>query len=132
MARSDLLISLVRASMSGDKDAVRSTVDTIIAEENKKQHRVLAERLTRAVKANGNGTHLSPQHSDAAKHGREFVAEMTPRRRLADLVLSDTCRDAVDQLIEEQQRSSLLRAHGLDPRHRTLLVGPPGNGKTTL
>jgi SpoVK/Ycf46/Vps4 family AAA+-type ATPase len=35
-------------------------------------------------------------------------------------------------LIEEQQRSSLLRAHGLDPRHRLLLVGPPGNGKTSL
>jgi SpoVK/Ycf46/Vps4 family AAA+-type ATPase len=38
----------------------------------------------------------------------------------------------VDQLIEEQQRASLLRAHGLDPRHRILLVGPPGNGKTSL
>src|SRR3546814_16492683 len=48
------------------------------------------------------------------------------------MVLSETCRTAVEQLIEEQQRSSLLRAHGLDPRHRLLLVGPPGNGKTTL
>src|SRR3546814_109054 len=48
------------------------------------------------------------------------------------MVLSETCLPAVEQLIEEQQRSSLLRAHGLDPRHRLLLVGPPGNGKTTL
>ena len=132
MARSDLLISLVRASMAGDKNAVRSAVETIIAEENGKQHKVLAERLTRAMKANGNGTHLSQQHLNVTKRGREFVAEMTPRRRLDDLVLSDMCRDAVDQLVEEQQRSSLLRAHGLDPRHRVLLVGPPGNGKTTL
>src|SRR5699024_10533151 len=24
------------------------------------------------------------------------------------------------------------RSHGLDPRHRVMLVGPPGNGKTSL
>ena len=35
-------------------------------------------------------------------------------------------------LSEEQQRADLLRAHGLEPRHRVLLVGPPGTGKTTL
>jgi SpoVK/Ycf46/Vps4 family AAA+-type ATPase len=63
---------------------------------------------------------------------RELVSEITPRRVLDDLVLPRACRTAVDQLIEEQQKSSLLRAHGLDPRHRLLLVGPPGNGKTSL
>ncbi len=64
--------------------------------------------------------------------GREFVAEITPRHRMEDMVLSKNVRSAVDQLIEEQQRAGLLRAHGLDPRHRVLLVGPPGNGKTSL
>ena len=32
----------------------------------------------------------------------------------------------------EQNRADLLRSHGLEPRHRVLLAGPPGNGKTTL
>ena len=133
MARGDLLINLVRASMSGDKSAVRSAVETIIAEEKGKQHKVLADRLTRAMHTNGNGNpHTAPQVQEVSHRGREFIAELTPRRQLGDMVLSDTCRKAVDQLIEEQQRSSLLRAHGLDPRHRLLLVGPPGNGKTSL
>jgi SpoVK/Ycf46/Vps4 family AAA+-type ATPase len=35
-------------------------------------------------------------------------------------------------LIEEQLRKDLLRSYGLEPRHRVLLSGPPGNGKTVL
>lgn len=132
MARGDLLINLVRASVAGDKNAVKSAVETIIAEEKNKQHTVLADRLSRAMQTNGNGMNKLPPVSETAHKGREFIAEITPRRELGDMVLSETCRTAVDQLIEEQQRSSVLRAHGLDPRHRLLLVGPPGNGKTTL
>lgn len=50
MARSDLLVSLVRAGASGNRKAMVSTVEAIIAEERAKQHNVLAERLTRALK----------------------------------------------------------------------------------
>ena len=134
MARSDLLIKLVKASVAGDQSAVRAAVETIIAEEKHKQHTVLADRLTRAMQTNGNGInkHPSSSVSKPAHKGRGFLAEITPRRSLRDMVLSKTCRRAVDQLVEEQQRSSLLRAHGLDPRHRLLLAGPPGNGKTSL
>ena len=111
---------------------MRSTIETIIAEEKSKQHMILADRLTRAMQTNGNGMNKHPPVSENAHKGREFIAELTARRELGNMVLSGTCRTAVDQLIEEQQRSSLLRAHGLDPRHRLLLVGPPGNGKTSL
>ena len=36
------------------------------------------------------------------------------------------------ELIEEHRRADLLRAHNLEPRHRVLLTGPPGNGKTSF
>ncbi|GAB6064725.1 hypothetical protein JCM30394_34600 [Deferrisoma palaeochoriense] len=36
------------------------------------------------------------------------------------------------ELVEEQLRADLLRSHGLEPRHRVLFAGPPGNGKTSL
>ncbi|MBN9602664.1 MAG: ATP-binding protein [Afipia felis] len=35
-------------------------------------------------------------------------------------------------MIEEHHRGDLLRSHGLQPRHRILLEGPPGNGKTSV
>jgi hypothetical protein len=49
MARSDLLVALVKAGSAGDKRAVRNAAEAIIAEEHAKQHKVLAERLTKAI-----------------------------------------------------------------------------------
>lgn len=49
MARSDLLIALVKAGSAGDRRGVRSTAEAIIAEERAKRHDILAERLTSAI-----------------------------------------------------------------------------------
>jgi SpoVK/Ycf46/Vps4 family AAA+-type ATPase len=68
----------------------------------------------------------------AKKNWEFFFVNDTPRRSLSDLILSENCRKHVDELIEEQLRSSSLRAYGLEPRHRVLLVGPPGTGKASL
>ena len=131
MARADLLVSLVQASAEGDQGRVKSTTEAIIAEERAKNHHVLADRLSRAA---SNGV----RHTKAAFVGRtrmpwrRFATELVPHRRMEDLILSDKNARACRELVEEQQRASVLRAHSLEPRHRVLLVGPPGNGKSTL
>jgi len=51
---------------------------------------------------------------------------------MSDLYLEPAVSEACLELVEEQRRADVLRAHGLEPRHRVLLVGPPGNGKTSL
>lgn len=138
MARSDLLVSLVRAGTTGDKRGFRVASEAIIAEERAKHHNVLADRLTSLIQTNGsggptNGTIATASvQNDPSPRGREFLAEIVPRRRLDDLILPSVVRRAVDELVEEQQRADVLRAHGLEPRHRVLLVGAPGTGKTTL
>ena len=132
MARSDLLVALVKAGSAGDKRAVRNAAEAIIAEEHAKQHKVLAERLTKAIQMNGHGAAPVTPASDPSGRGRDFIAEIIPRRRLEDLILPEACCRGVEQLIEEQHRADVLRSHGLEPRHRVLLVGPPGTGKTTL
>ena len=132
MARSDLLISLVKSVAAGDRRLTRSTVEAIIAEERSKQHNVVAERLTNAMRDMGNGVNrLQVPQLERAPRGRDFI-EVQPQRRLEELVLPPFVRTACIQFIEEHHRSDLLRAHSLEPRHRALLVGPPGNGKTTL
>lgn len=57
---------------------------------------------------------------------------MIPKKTLNDLILPTSLVSSVEQLIEEQHRADLLRSYNLEPRHRVLLVGPPGNGKTSL
>jgi SpoVK/Ycf46/Vps4 family AAA+-type ATPase len=135
MARSDLLINLVRAGVTGDTGSFRRTVDAIVAEERAKQHNVVAdqlERVARASNANGATPGMTRLATEMGQRTRDFISEVVPRRKLDELVLPETARLAASQLIEEQQRASLLRSHSLEPRHRMLLVGPPGNGKTTL
>jgi hypothetical protein len=55
MARSDLLVSLVKAGTAGDRRTFQSTAEAIIAEERAKHHDVLADKLSQAIQPNGNG-----------------------------------------------------------------------------
>ena len=130
MARSDLLVSLVRAGASGDSKELAIAVEAIIAEERAKQHNVLADRLARALRCNGRQAGYAVPES--VNRARSYVLEAMPRKRLDDLFLPDLCERACRDLIEEQRHAALLRSHSLEPRHRVLLVGPPGNGKTSL
>lgn len=131
MARSDLLISLVKAGTSGDQSSARAAAEAIIAEERAKKHDILAERLRAAMRVNSRSPSVSFLGTGRQRQ-REFLVEVTARRRLEDMVLSEAARRACLELIEEQHRASVLRTHSLEPRHRVLLVGPPGNGKTSL
>jgi SpoVK/Ycf46/Vps4 family AAA+-type ATPase len=132
MARSDLLVALVKAGSVGDKRGVMAATEAIIAEERQKQHTILADRLSKAIQRNGNGVHSLVNMTEGSSRGRDFITEIAPKRQLNDLVLTRENRALVDQLIEEQQRAALLRSHGLEPRHRMLIVGSPGTGKTSL
>jgi SpoVK/Ycf46/Vps4 family AAA+-type ATPase len=129
VARGDLILSIVEAARVGDNDGLRRTVEALIAEERGKQHHVLADRLETALHQNG----LSATYPAEGTRGAAAPVELiTPRRRLEDLLLPGHVSAACAEIVEEQQRVELLRSYGLEPRHRILLTGPPGNGKTSL
>ena len=129
MARSDLLVNLVRAGTRGEPTHFRRTVQAIVAEERAKQHHVLADTLTELISKNGDEGARLPLSNGATPEALFF--ELTPRRGLGTLILPPGVREICAELIEEHHRAELLRSHSLEPRHRVLLVGPPGNGKTT-
>nr|VFJ98662.1 MAG: ATPase family associated with various cellular activities (AAA) [Candidatus Kentron sp. H]VFJ98903.1 MAG: ATPase family associated with various cellular activities (AAA) [Candidatus Kentron sp. H]VFK03715.1 MAG: ATPase family associated with various cellular activities (AAA) [Candidatus Kentron sp. H] len=133
MARADLLVRLVQSGMRSDKAAFRKVVEAIIAEERHKQHKVLAEKLAGALDAapaerpitNGNGSMLDQRMGN-------LFHEVMPQRQLSDLILPEDVLQIFQSLIQEQHRADLLRSYNLEPRNRVLLIGPPGNGKTSL
>src|SRR5262249_45938855 len=61
-----------------------------------------------------------------------LFTETVPAKTLDQLILPAHVRIACDRLVEEQHRRDLLRSYNLEPRHRVLLVGAPGTGKTSL
>lgn len=132
MARSDLILSIVRSGSKGDSGHFRRSVEALIAEERAKQHHVFAERLETAVKDSGaNGAQVAMSQWNTS-NGSPLWLEGQPRLTLNSLVLPSHVTAACREVVEEQQRAELLRAHGIEPRHRMLVTGPPGNGKTSL
>ena len=129
MARSDLLLKLIDAALNGENDRVRSVVESIAAEESQKRHTVLADELSHLL--DRPRREVTTAHLPSATSSSEGLLEVRPKRRLQDIFLVDEVREELTTLIEEQHRADLLRAYNIEPRHRVLLIGPPGNGKTS-
>ncbi len=134
MARSDLLVELVKAGIIGDHASVRETAEAIAADERAKKHTGVADRISRALALQTRQGTARPGHRGGlrVRDGSGGILRREPNRPLVELFLDRAIRDACLELIEEQHRADVLRAHGIEPRHRLLLVGPPGNGKTSL
>ncbi len=131
MARSDLLVRLIKTGSQGDVAGFRRSAEHLIAEERAKKHNILADRLSESLRA---GFRTPPRNGQVYQkdQGIDYCYEQEARRGFDDLVLSTETRQICRELVEEQHRAELLRTYGLEPRNRVLMAGPPGNGKTSL
>lgn len=136
MARADLLIELVKHAVRGNKPMIKKVIEAIIAEERGKQHIVLAERLQKEINNNSNELESNISYTGGNRYQdyrvENIVSEIIPQKQLASLILPHDILYNCQQFIQEQFRADILRSYGLEPRNRILLIGAPGNGKTSL
>lgn len=136
MAKADLLCELVKYGLANDDTNFRKSVEALCAEERAIQHTVLAAKIEELLKNNQNKTSkYADSNVGFINNGideQRLFTEKIPKRRIEHLILPDRVREICDEIIEEQNRSELLQSYGIEPRNKILLVGPPGNGKTSL
>lgn len=136
MARADLLCELIKYGLINDSVHFRKATEALCAEERSKQHTVLAAKIDELLK----NSHKSitkdnvilPTITRSGTSEQSLFLEKTPRKRLDHLILPSNIKSICQDLITEQNRSDLLQSYGIEPRNKILLIGPPGNGKTSL
>ncbi|MBZ2198507.1 AAA family ATPase [Occultella gossypii] len=132
MANAEYLTELVRAHYSGDDRRFSNLLNQVIAAESRAGHAHLAERL-RELRIEGTRPDASARATPIARAPRNLEQILSvgySETKLADLVLTPSTRDSLERYVLEQRRAQALADHGLKPRRRLLLHGPPGCGKT--
>ena len=137
MARADLILDLIKNSYNGNKYQFKKVVEALIAEERSKQHTILADRLQkeldtmlRSADSDMQGGNMSS--AAMAPVVNNFLQEVPVRKSFDDLVLPTTVKKITEDFFEEHFRSDILRSYGLEPRHKIILSGNPGTGKTSF
>ena len=136
MARADLLCELIKYGLTNDSASFRKAAEALCAEERAKQHTVLATKIDELLKSPHRPIAKENLNSPTIVRGsvneQSLYSEKVPQKRLDYLILPDQVRSACQDLVNEQNRSDLLQSYGIEPRNKLLLIGPPGNGKTSL
>lgn len=137
MARADLICELIKSGLIKDDVSFRKAAEAICAEERSKQHEILANKISELLNNNQYPNNLnirnSPQIINSPNNiTNQLFYEKVPNKRLDQLLLPGNVYNSCRDLIEEQTRIDLLRSYGLEPRNKVLLIGPPGNGKTSV
>lgn len=136
MARSDLLKQMFASYQQGDDAGFREAASEVISNEREKRHALLADELQRILDVEPVGAERPRQISSlrplpTSRDDAPLIEAFSPRRQLDSQTLRPEVRATLEQIVEEQTRADVLRAHGLAPSRKLLFIGPSGTGKTT-
>lgn len=132
MASSEHIKALLQSHLERDDERFLSIALQVAAHEARSGHGRLAQELRDMVESAKKAARSTGLVSIAKglKDSSGLLFATNPKLRLVDLIAPPEMKDKLERLIREQRHLTKLKSHGLSPRRRVLLVGPPGTGKT--
>ena len=139
--KAELIEDLIIAHCSGDEKKFGDAVKALAADEEKKGNIILAGKIRKAYADRKKSKPIYEINQNTAY----FVQSATPRDKdsllelyeiihpevtLDDIILPESQKNILKQVIREQKEADQLLMHNLQPVNRILLCGPPGCGKT--
>lgn len=136
MASAEQIKALLKSHIDGDDVRFFSVAMQVAAHEAKLGHGKLADELRVMVDAakSRRGTTLNASKPVPINRPRGELAGLLevsyPKFRLSHMILDETVGERLARIVREQRNLVKIQEHGLAPRRKILLVGPPGTGKT--
>ncbi len=132
MATAEQIKALIKSHLSGDEEQFRTVALQVAAHAARHGHGQVATELKHLLDAARTARRATAPTPIVTPKGElsGLLAVSYPKTRLSDMVLSEDIDVQLRRLLREQRSRQKLEAHGLSPRRKLLLVGPPGSGKT--
>jgi SpoVK/Ycf46/Vps4 family AAA+-type ATPase len=138
MAKADQIKALIRSHADGDETRFYAIAMQMAAQAARVGQGKFAQELRELV------DHVKAQAKTAeiarglkpipmAQPRGELAGLLTvsyPKNRLADMAMDEALSLRIGRILLEQRQRERIRAHGLSPLRKLLLIGPPGTGKT--
>jgi SpoVK/Ycf46/Vps4 family AAA+-type ATPase len=128
------LLALLRSHISGDDEQFLSVALQVAAHEARQGHGKLAVQLRELVDdARSRKSVIGKKPVPLAQPKGDLASLLSVSysdTRLSSMVLPAELEHRLKRIVVEQRQQHRLREHGLSPRRKILLIGPPGSGKT--
>ena len=128
MATAEQIKSLIRSHLSDEPERFYSIALQVAAHEAKQGHGALAHDIRAIIDKSRRAKGALVLRFPRDMLG--LVLSEKPETPRSALVISPALSDRITRIVHEYRQQHKLKSHGLSPRRKVLLVGPPGTGKT--
>lgn len=135
MISTEIIINLINSFKKNDRQEIDNVIKQLIETAEKRKQYKLAKKLreTYALTSENHflpSSHTPSQFSNSHEQDSKLFEIRRSKIGIENIILSDTNKEILQEIINNYKKRELLRKHGLNNDSRLILHGPPGTGKT--